>query len=78
MVGSCVVLLARFEYMSEESEFSSEGEGTWVEWFCSLEDHFWFCEIDPDFLSDDFNLYGIRPRFPKFTYTHAHAARRSR
>ena len=43
--------------MSEDSQFSEEGG--WIQWFCSLEDHFFFCEVDVDYIRDSFNLYGI-------------------
>jgi len=42
--------------MSEDSQFSEEGG--WIQWFCSLEDHFFFCEVDADYIKDSFNLYG--------------------
>ena len=54
--------------MSTDEQFSDEGEGTFIEWFCSHEEHSWFCEIDQEFLIDPLNLYGIRNRIPKFEY----------
>lgn len=31
--------------MSEESDFSDDSPVGWIQWFCSLEDHQFFCEI---------------------------------
>ncbi len=50
--------------MSEESQFSDE-EG-WIQWFCSLEDHFFFCEVDEDYIRDNFNLYGLKQKFNNY------------
>ena len=35
-------------------------EPTWVSWFCMLHNHEFFCEVDPSFLQDRFNLYGLK------------------
>lgn len=29
---------------------------SWIEWFCSLEGHDFLCCVDPEWLSDNFNL----------------------
>lgn len=44
----------------EDSQYS---EGGWIQWFCGLEDHNFFCEIDEEFIKDNFNLYGLKQRF---------------
>jgi casein kinase II subunit beta len=48
--------------MSEDSQNSDEGG--WIQWFCNLEDHFFFCEVDDEYIRDSFNLYGNN-----FTYS---------
>eukprot|EP00158_Paraphelidium_tribonemae_P004276 Partr_v1_DN26672_c0_g1_i4_m69075 putative casein kinase ii len=40
---------------------------TWVEWFCSLPGHEFFCEVDDEFIDDDFNLTGLSTIIPYFS-----------
>ena len=42
---------------SDEDDLSSGG---WINWFCNLEGHEFFVEVDPDYISDSFNLYGLK------------------
>jgi casein kinase II subunit beta len=52
--------------MSEESEFSEDINVGWILWFCGLEDHFFFCEINEDYIKNEFNLYGLKKRVNKY------------
>ena len=45
---------------SSSEEGSSLDEPTWVSWFCMLRNHEFFCEVDPAFVQDRFNLYGLK------------------
>ena len=52
--------------MVEQSKFYHNNVGQnlqengWIKWFCNLEDHHYFCEIDEFFIADPFNLYGLK------------------
>lgn len=54
----------------EDSQYSDLAAG-WISWFCALEDHQFLCEIDEDFIRDNFNLYGIKQRFNHYKYVHS-------
>merc|ERR1712021_82838 len=46
--------------MGSSEEGSSLDEPSWVSWFCMLRNHEFFCEVDPAFVQDRFNLYGLK------------------
>lgn len=52
-----------------ESDESNYTEGGWIQWFCNLEDHHFFCEVDVDYIRDNFNLYGLKKLFSHYKYT---------
>lgn len=49
-----------------------------MQWFCGLEDHLFFCEINEEFIKNEFNLYGLKKRVNKYAYVPSYPARRSR
>ncbi|KAJ8634452.1 hypothetical protein MRB53_027788 [Persea americana] len=55
---------------SEETDLSSsEGDdSTWISWFCGLRGNELLCEVDEDYIQDDFNLCGLQGLVPYYDY----------
>lgn len=52
-------------YIESSSSPSTETDTlTWINWFCSLPGHEYFCDVAEDFIEDDFNLTGLASLVP--------------
>ncbi len=50
------------------AESTVSEDSTWISWFCSLKGNEFFCEVDEDFIQDDFNLTGLSQHVTYYNY----------
>lgn len=48
------------EKEESDEEGSDESFDSWVSWFCNQKGCEFFCEVEEDFISNDFNTYGLK------------------
>jgi hypothetical protein len=53
---------------SDSSESTLSDSTSWIRWYCELRGNEFFCEIDEEFVQDDFNLTGLATMVPNYEY----------
>eukprot|EP00164_Ancoracysta_twista_P000662 GFYU01000879.1.p1 GENE.GFYU01000879.1~~GFYU01000879.1.p1 ORF type:complete len:250 (+),score=32.57 GFYU01000879.1:114-863(+) len=53
---------------SEDVTGSEDEDVTWVSWYCSLKGNEFLCEVEEDFIQDDFNLTGLSSQVVHYDY----------
>ena len=59
------IIVANYLDNLYDDDDSESGNG-WISWFCDLEGHEFFVEVDEEYIRDNFNLHGLREKVQLF------------
>ena len=48
------------------SDDLSEDTASWISWFCSIRGNEFFCQVDEEYINDNFNLSGLKEDVPYY------------
>mmetsp|Transcript_18672 Transcript_18672/g.33898 ORF Transcript_18672/g.33898 Transcript_18672/m.33898 type:complete len:313 (-) Transcript_18672:879-1817(-) len=51
---------------SDDASGSEQEETSWISWFCNANGNQFFCEVEEDYIEDDFNLSGLSSMIPYY------------
>ena len=60
------IIHLNISHMTFYLDESAPSEGGWIQWYCSLEDHSFFCEIPDEYIRSKFNLFGLKSQLKDF------------
>ena len=63
----CILIKLISVNLGGDEDFQSESGYSWINWFCDLDGHEFFCEVDEEYILDNFNLYGLRQKVQNYS-----------